>query len=492
MESIWSKDTNIDKREALAGNLKADVAVIGGGMAGVLTAYFLKRRGVDVVLLEGRKIGGGQTKNTTAKITSQHDLIYNKLIHDFGEEKAAGYAMANENAIKEYRRIIEEERIDCMFEDKAAYLYSTLEEDSLEMEFSAAKKLGIDAELTTDVTLPFRVKAALKFNGQAQFHPLKFLDAISKPLTIYEDTVVRSVEGNEIITDRGIVNANKIVFATHYPFINKPGYYFMRMHQERSYVLALKDAQLPDGMYLGIDESHSFSFRSSGELLLLGGGGHRTGENSVGGKYDKLREAAEEFYPGSSEVAAWSAQDCFTLDSVPYIGKFSASEQDWYVATGFKKWGMTSSMVSAIILSDMISGKENPYAEVFSPQRFEFSASIKTLAEDTIKSAKGLIREAFKLPKEKVDELPKNHGGIVEYDGHKVGVYKDEEGKVFTVSTKCRHLGCQVEWNPDEKSWDCPCHGSRYDYKGELIDNPAQEDLEKESIDNQIKLKFNH
>lgn len=480
MESIWSKSTDIERRPALSGNLKADVAVIGAGMAGILTAYFLKQRGVDVVVIEGKRIGSGQTKNTTAKITSQHNLIYDKLIRDFGEEKAAQYAMANEKAIREYRRIIEEESIDCMLLNKAAYLYSTLEDSPLNDEYRAAKKLGIDAELTTDVTLPFKVKAALKFNNQSQFHPLKFLDAVSRQLTIYEDTVARSIEGNKIITDRGTVNANKIVFATHYPFINVPGYYFVRMHQERSYVIALKDASLPDGMYLGIDKSNSLSFRSSGEYLILGGGGHRTGENSVGGKYDKLREAAEEFYPESSEVAAWSAQDCFTMDSVPYIGKFSPSEPDWYIATGFKKWGMTTSMVSAMILSDMILDKDNPYAEVFAPHRFEFSASIKTLAEDVLKSAKGLIKSAFKLPDEKINELPKDHGGIVEYDGQKVGVYKDNNGKVFIVSTKCRHLGCQLEWNPDEKSWDCPCHGSRYSYTGDIIDNPAQENLEKE------------
>ncbi|MEZ4358468.1 MAG: FAD-dependent oxidoreductase [Eubacteriales bacterium] len=480
MESIWTKTTDIGRREALAGNLKADVAVIGGGMAGVLTAYFLKRSGVDVVLIEGSQIGSGQTKNTTAKITSQHNLIYNKLIEDFGEEKAGKYAIANEKAINEFRRIIEEENIDCMFENKAAYLYSTIEEEPLEKECKAAQKLGIDAEIVKDVTLPFKVKAALKFNSQAQFHPLKFLKAIADKVTIYEDTMAKTVEGNKILTDKGTINAEKIVFATHYPFINAPGYYFMRMHQERSYAMALKNAPLPDGMYLGIDKGNSFSFRSSGKYLILGGGGHRTGENSVGGKYDKLRTLAEEIYPKSSEVAAWSAQDCITLDGVPYIGKYSSSEDSWYVATGFKKWGMTTSMVSAMIISDMISGKENQYAEAFSPQRFEFSASIKTLAEDTIKSAKGLIKEAFKLPKEKIDELPRNHGGIVEYNGHKAGVYKDEQGEVFIVSTKCSHLGCQLEWNPDENSWDCPCHGSRYNYNGELIDNPAQENLEKE------------
>ena len=254
----------------------------------------------------------------------------------------------------------------------------------------------------------------------------------------------------------------------------------MRMHQERSYVLALENAVQLDGMYLGIDKDNSFSYRNYEDLLFIGDSGHRTGENKAGGCYQKLWEEASKYWPGSRVSASWSAQDCMTLDGIPYIGQYSSQTPDWYVATGFGKWGMTSSMVSAMLISDLIMKRENPFMEVFSPQRFHLSASAKNVVTDGYKAAKGILYENLKIPKENMEELPLSHGGIVEYEGKKAGVYKNAEGEVFIVDTRCPHLGCQLEWNPDELSWDCPCHGSRFDYKGNLIDNPAQENLSTE------------
>lgn len=479
MESIWSKTTDMPEYPSLSGDVTTEAAVIGGGLAGILTAYYLQQRGIKTIVLEADRIGSGQTKNTTAKITAQHNLIYHKLIQDFGEEKAKQYADANEQAIAGYRRIIAENRIDCDFEECPAYLYSTNQQGvlALEQETAAAQKLEIDAEFTQQSTLPFPIAGAVKFHGQAQFHPLKFLRAIAKDLTVFEQTKVKTVEDDRVLTVRGAVRAKHIVFATHFPFINLPGFYFARMHQERSYVLALEHAAQLDGMYLGVDVE-GLSFRNIDNTLLLGGGGHRTGENSAGGKYDMLRKKAAIFYPENVETAHWSAQDCMPMDGVPYIGQFSSSTPNWHVATGFGKWGMTGSMVSAMLLSDQIAGRENLHAEVFSPQRFTPSASAKAFLTDSAQAVKGLSRQAFTLSKEDIEALPANHGGVVTCDGEKAGVYKDEHGEVFLVSTRCPHLGCQVEWNPDEKSWDCPCHGSRFDYKGKLIDNPAQEDLE--------------
>ncbi len=479
MESIWSKTVSIKNHPTLQGDLTVEAAVIGGGLAGILTAFFLKQRNVKTVVLEAAQVGSGQTKNTTAKITSQHNLIYNKLIGSFGEDEARQYAQANEQAIQEYRRIIKEQSIDCDFQEFPAYLYSQNEQDvpKLQQETDAAKRLGIDAEFTSETELPFSVAGAVKFHGQAQFNPLAFLQTISSDLDIFEHTKVITVEGNRIVTDQGTVTAKYIVFATHFPFLNVPGFYFARMHQERSYVLALEDAAELNGMYLGVDDQ-GLSFRNFNRVLLLGGGGHRTGENSAGGKYSFLRQQAKQLYPQSREILHWSAQDCMTLDCIPYIGQFSSSTPDWYVATGFGKWGMTSSMVAAKLISDEITGVENPHSKVFSPLRFTPSASMKTLVTDMGQAVKGLSRQVFSLPAEDAQAVPVGHGGVVEYEGEKVGVYKDEDENVFVVSTQCPHLGCQVEWNPDEKSWDCPCHGSRFDYKGNLIDNPAQTNLQ--------------
>ena len=474
--SIWSQTAALSPENHLRGNRTAEAVVIGGGLAGVLTAWQLRKRCVEVILLEAETIGSGQTRNTTAKITSQHSIIYQNLIHQVGQEKAMQYARANQQAIEDYAQIIREENIDCDFQRLPAYLYSTRSADLLRREAEAAEQLGIDALFTTDTTLPFPVQGAVKFAHQAQFHPLKFLRAMAKPLEVYEHTPVTQVEGDLIRTPYGTVTAKTIVFATHYPFINIPGYYFLRMHQERSYVIALENAAKMDGMYLSADEG-ILSFRNYGNLLLFGGGSHRTGENSQGGKYDMLRQKANEFWPGCRETAHWSAQDCITLDQVPYIGRYSSSKDNWYVATGFAKWGMTTSMAASRILADMICGEQNPNAEVFSPQRFHLDASAKSLAADSLQAMKGFTREIFAPPFTHAADLPLGHGGIVDYGGKKVGLFKDNLGEVYAVDTRCPHLGCQLEWNPDEKSWDCPCHGSRFDYRGNLIDNPAQTDL---------------
>ncbi|AXH51824.1 FAD-dependent oxidoreductase [Clostridium perfringens] len=476
MKSVWSESCKFRKREALNKDIKTDVLVIGAGIAGILTAYMLKQKGRDVVLIDAAEIASGNTKNTTAKITSQHDLIYSKLITEFGEEKARQYAKANELAIKKYKEIIEDKRIECDFEEKPAYVYSLNEVDVLKEEAKVAKNLGIDAEFVQEVNLPFKIKGAVKFNNQAQFNPLKFLKGISNELVIYENTRALEIKENLVVTSGGNITANNIVVATHYPIMNAPGYYFMKMHQERSYVLALENTSEIDGMYIDLNKE-GYSFRTYNNLLLLGGISHRTGENEEGGSYDELRKVAKRLYPKAKEKYYWSAQDCMTIDGIPYIGRYSSETPNIYVATGFNKWGMTSSMVSAMIISDMILEKENDFSEIFSPRRFDLSLSINNIANDLIETAKNFIAQKVYIPSSEIEHIKNGHGGIIEYNGEKVGVYKNKEGKEFFVSTKCTHLGCQLSWNADELTWDCPCHGSRFDYKGRLIGSPATKDL---------------
>lgn len=476
MKSLWSESCKFRKREALNKDIKTDVLVIGAGIAGILTAYMLKQKGREVVVIDTAEIASGNTKNTTAKITSQHDLIYSKLITEFGEERARQYAKANELAIKKYKEIIEDRRIECDFEEKPAYVYSLNEVEVLKEEVEAAKKLGIDAEFVQKANLLFKIKGALKFNNQAQFNPLKFLKDISNELVIYENTRALEIKENLVVTSGGNITANNIVVATHYPIMNAPGYYFMKMHQERSYVLALENTNKIDGMYIDLNKE-GYSFRTYNNLLLLGGISHRTGENEEGGSYDELRKVAKRLYPKAKEKYHWSAQDCMTIDGIPYIGRYSSEIPSIYVATGFNKWGMTSSMVSAMIISDMILEKENDFSEIFSPRRFDLSLSINNIANDLIETAKNFIAQKVYIPSSEIEHIKNGHGGIIEYNGEKVGVYKNKEGKEFFVSTKCTHLGCQLSWNADELTWDCPCHGSRFDYKGRLIGSPATKDL---------------
>lgn len=478
MKSYWTLTAEkIASFPPLTGERQADVVVIGGGMAGVLTAYYLKQHGADVLLLEADTIGSGQTENTTAKVTSQHGLIYEKLQKAMGLSLARQYAAANEGAIQSYRELIRREHIDCQWEDCPAFLYSLEDADDLKKEAEAAKALGLPASFTTDTELPFLVKGAVRFADQGRFHPLSFLRAVAKGLPICEHSRVQRVEGTTCFTERGKVFSKEVVFACHYPFINFPGAYFMRMHQERSYVLALSGTASLKGVYLGVDKENAFSFRQAGKVLLLGGENHRTGENRPGGRYQGLLEKAQTWWPGCREVARWSAQDCMPMDGVPYIGPYAADAPHWWVATGFQKWGMTTSMVAATLLTNAILGEGSPYAPVFAPSRFTPAASAKNFLVDGYHAAKDLVRQVLQPPRAALDELPPGHGGIVDVEGEKVGVYKTEEGKVFTVSTRCPHLGCQLEWNPDEKSWDCPCHGSRFDHTGKRLDGPAEEGL---------------
>lgn len=474
MESIWSQSCIIPERDCLPGDIEVEAAVIGAGMAGVLTAFALQEAGCRVAVVDAGQIAGGQTRNTTAKITAQHGLFCQKLIRTLGTDAARQYAQANQSAVRAYEAIIRARRIDCDFETRSAYVCGQ-DDRLLREEARAAAALGLPASYVTDLKIPVPTAGAVKLEGQAQFHPLKFLKAISDGLTIYPRTPVQSVQDDRLITPHGTITARHIVFACHFPFLNFPGMYFARMHQERSYVLALAGAPQVDGMYLSA-ETGGWSLRNWGDLLLLGGGNHRTGENRQGGRYADLRQKARAWFPGSREVARWSAQDCITPDGVPYIGRYAAGRPNWYVATGFQKWGMTSSMVAAMVLRDLICGKENPYARVFDPGRFE-AAALPGMAAESGQAVKGLAKRFFQIPAEAAADIPPGHGGIVFLNGEKAGVYKEEDGTLHPVDIRCPHLGCQLEWNMDERSWDCPCHGSRFDRYGHLLSGPAQEDL---------------
>ena len=432
MNSLWENIPKYSRFESLNQDLKTDVLIIGGGMAGILCAYLLHQADVPYALVEAETVCSGITKNTTAKITSQHGLIYSKLIRRLGTERAKQYLQANEAALEQYRKVCG--GIDCDFEKKDAYVYSLDSRKKIEKEAEALVQLGFPASFSDSLPLPFPVAGAVKFPNQAQFNPLKFVFSITEGLHIYEHTKVNELAGTTAFTRKGKMKAKKIIIATHFPFINKHGCYFLKMYQHRSYVLALENAQDTGGMYIDAAQK-GLSFRNSGDLLLLGGGSHRTGKK--GGNWQELRAFARRYYPASTERYHWATQDCMTLDGVPYIGPYSAGTQDLFVATGFNKWGMTSSMAAAMLLCDMVQGKQNPFAEVFSPSR---SILRPQLAINGLEAAVNLLTPAKK---------------------------------------RCPHLGCALKWNPYERTWDCPCHGSRFTKNGRLIDNPATGNLKK-------------
>ena len=382
------------------------------------------------MVAERKRIASGVTGDTTAKLTSQHGLIYGKIAKKGGLEAAKLYLQANEEALSEYRALCSE--IPCDFEDHSHTVYSRQNVAALEEELAVLSRLNYPAELVTDLPLPFPTAGGIRFPHQAQFHPLKFLSGIVDDLTIYENTAVQSLSKAEAVTEHGRIHANAVVVATHFPFLNKHGSYFLKLYQQRSYVLALEHAPIPEGMYLDVQEN-GLSFRSWDDLLLLGGCGHRTGK--PGGGWAELEAFAREHYPNANIVSRWATQDCMSLDGLPYIGQYSASTPNLYVATGFNKWGMTTSMAAAGILTNLVCGRDPPYASLFSPSR---SILHPQLGVNALESTVNLLTPSRK---------------------------------------RCPHLGCALKWNAQEHSWDCPCHGSRFSEDGKLLDNPATGDL---------------
>ena len=429
MESIWEREAPKVHFDALDGHRSTDVLIIGGGMVGILCAHKLKNAGVDCILAEAKQIGGGITKNTTAKITLGHGLIYDKMIRRFGTDDARLYLEAQIKAAKEYARLCG--MIDCDYERSDSYVYALHDRKRIKKEIAALKRLGVHAEWSDADELPFEVAGAVCVKEQAQFHPLKFLYAIAKNLSICEHTKIVSTAPKMATANQGAISFKKLIVATHFPILNKHGLYPLKLYQHRSYVIALQGAQKMNGMY--VDEcDRGLSFRQYGDFLLLGGGGHRTGKK--GGCWQELEDFASKHYPSAEIVAKWATQDCMTLDSIPYIGQYARTTPDVYVATGFNKWGMTNAMVAADILCDLVQGKKNPYAEVFSPSRSQLRPQ---LAVNLFETAVGLL--------------------------------------THTVP-RCPHLGCALKYNSAEHTWDCPCHGSRFTEQGELIDNPATDD----------------
>lgn len=430
MNSVWTESVNMPYFDTLEGEVKTDVLIIGGGITGLLCAHFLEEKGVDYLLVEGRSICSGVTKNTTAKITVQHGLVYADLLKKAGIEKARMYLDANQKALEHYFALCR--NIDCDLEERSNYVYSLDDRKKLEQEADSLLKIGCRAQLIDTAELPFPTVGAVGVTHQAQFHPLKFLAQIASGLKIYEHTFVTKLSENIALTEKARINYQSVIFATHFPIDNKHGLYFLKMYQHRSYVIALENVSPIQDMYVDEDK-RGLSFRSYEKLLLVGGGSHRTGKR--GGNWQELREYAKEYYPQAKERYYWATQDCMPLDKVPYIGLYSKNMAQCFVATGYHKWGMTSAMAAAEILTDRIIGKKNPYEEVFCPARSMLKPQL------FINAAESMVN-------------------------------------LLTPTTKrCPHLGCALKWNDSERSWDCPCHGSRFDEDGGLIDNPANGDL---------------
>ncbi|MDF2593515.1 MAG: dependent oxidoreductase [Clostridia bacterium] len=492
-QSYWMASTPTTDYPKLTEDIKVDVAIVGGGMSGISCAYMLAKEGVKVAILEADRILQGTTGHTTAKITSQHGLIYNKIKNKMSMEFAKQYADANESAIRLIEKIQNELHIDCDFIQQPSYVFTRQDQyiQEIKDEVEAASKLGIKASYIEEIPFDIPIKAAVRFENQAQFHPRKYLLTLAQEIiknegSIYEQTRAIDIEENGayVITtkDGKNITAEKVIIASHYPFYNKHGMYFARIYIERSYVLAVKAKEkYPGGMYITAeDPAKSLRSQTSddGELIILGGEHHKTGQGKdTTNHYEALVAFAKDHFTVEDIPYRWSTQDCMTLDDVPYIGHYTADTPNLYIATGYGKWGMTNSTVSAMILSDLIVRGRSPYQDVYNPSRKTIAASAKEFIKENVNVAKELIKGKFSpLPDD--FEIKPGEGKVINGNGERMGAFRDEQGVLHLVNTTCTHMGCELQWNSAERSWDCPCHGSRFTYEGNIIEGPAVMPLE--------------
>ncbi|MFD2639199.1 FAD-dependent oxidoreductase [Piscibacillus salipiscarius] len=496
--SIWFEETSIPTFEPLTEDLTTDVVIIGGGITGITAAYLLSQQNIKVALLEASTLLNGTTGHTTAKVTAQHEIIYQDLINKMGYNTARLYYEANMDALKLVEELVTNHQIDCDFEKQDAYLFSTSGEykNKLEKEYQAYDNLNIKGNLESEIPFNVPIENALSMKNQAQFHPLKYLSHLIKLIQdkggkFYEQTVAVDVEDAHgaavVVTRDGFrVKANYALACSHFPFYEGTGLYSTRMYASRSYVLAVKaNKPYPGGMYLSVDKpEHSIrkATYNGEEVYLIGGEDHKTGQGKGMMEHFKgLKRFCDDLFTENEYeiLHRWSAQDLITLDKIPYVGPITKKRQNVLIATGYRKWGMTNGTNAAKLMSDYVLGEMNPYQDVFSPSRFSPDPSLKKFFMENLDMAKHLIKGKMEVPRTKIEELDHDEGSIIRMDGERKGAYKDPDGQVHIVDTTCTHAGCEVNWNESERSWDCPCHGSRFSYTGEVLEGPAETPLQK-------------
>lgn len=516
MNSYWIDSTrNSEPNKPINNNYIADVCIVGAGICGLTTGYYLSKKGLKVIIVDKDNIGEKASGNTTAKITFQHGLIYDYLIESFGMDFAIGYLESNKDAISNIKEIIDNENIDCDFEYQSNYVYTTKQDEltKINNEVKALNTLSNYlpksrnknenyenlARFVTDCELPFKIAGGIEVQNQAGFHPRKYMLGLANCIQnngglIFTKSVVNDVKKDEdgyiTFVNNYTIKSKYTVIASHYPFINFPGFYFSKMYQVTSYAIGVEtDKELFNGMYINTKEP-TFSFRTAKynekKLLIIAGGNHKTGyspESKESYGYDLLEKEAKRLYPDCNIIYKWNTRDCVSLDKVPYIGEFSTVYPNMFVATGFNKWGMTSSNVAANIIIDSILGKENKYAKIYEATRLKPIKNKEELGNMVSQVFKSFVSNRIKIPKENISAIKNDNGGIIKIDGASVGIYKDKDGQIFAISPTCTHLGCLLTWNNTDKTWDCPCHGSRFDYTGKNIYDPAFKDLNKYEIE---------
>lgn len=490
---LWLDRLSLPQFPKLQSDVVVDIAIVGAGITGITAAWLLARDGRRVALLEADRVLQGTTAHTTAKVTVQHDLIYDELLAHVGKTNARLYYEANDEALDFIRDRVSSLEIPCDLTEEEAVLYATTEagEQKLLREYEAYQSLHMPAALRSDIPFSIDVRKSLAMPGQAQFHPLVYLstllqEAVAHGAKVYEQSPASDIhygEYPEVVTcDGPTITAEKILICSHFPFYDGLGLYYARMQAQRSYIVAAKlGIEWPGGMYISVD-GPSRSLRSvvhAGEMYaLVGGEGHITGQESDTEKhYQALTDFAASHLRTEHIAYRWSTQDLVTVDRLPYIGEISAVQPHVLVATGYKKWGMTTGTAAALILRDLAVGVKNRYTALFAPTRFHADPSLRSFLAQTVNVGSWLVTGKLDKPTREAKDVLPGEGATVQYGGQRAGAWRELDGTLTVLDTTCTHLGCEVMWNAAEHTWDCPCHGSRFAVTGEVIEGPATKPL---------------
>jgi glycine/D-amino acid oxidase-like deaminating enzyme/nitrite reductase/ring-hydroxylating ferredoxin subunit len=497
-ESVWLATAAHEARAPLDRDIDADVVIAGAGIVGLTTALRAQQGGARVVVLEAREVAAGTTGNTTGKVTSQHSLTYADLIRRQGRDRAGLYADANQYAIEMVAELVDATRAECQFERAPAYVYATDARDAarLEAEDAAARELGLPSALTTEIDLPFAVELALRFDNQAHFHPVRYCAALARAIvagggTIFEHTraVALDEEQHQVVvrTPNGNVRADQAVVATLLPFLDRGGF-FAKARATRAYGVAARlHTDAPAGMHISAGEPVRSTrpwIEGDRRGIVVVGESHPTGEDEQGpARWGALEQWARDNFSVDSFEYRWSAQDYTTADDVPYVGRSPRTKRT-FVATGMRKWGLTNGTAAATVLSEALAGRDHRWLELFDATRVGNGGAMKKLVTVNAHVARRLVQDRIGRVLASSGQTPaRGEAAVVRMHGHTVGAYRDPQGTLHAVNPTCTHLGCALHWNRAETSWDCPCHGSRFSYDGEVLEGPAVRDLDRVDVD---------
>jgi glycine/D-amino acid oxidase-like deaminating enzyme/nitrite reductase/ring-hydroxylating ferredoxin subunit len=499
--SLWLDTRETPVFPPLAGDTQVDVAIVGAGITGLTAARLLVEAGRTVAVLDQQRVGSGTTGGTTAHVTQVPDRRFREIHSKFGQDGARALVASSRAALDRIAAWVEGDPIDCDYQKVPAYLYTenANEVSDLEKEARIAREAGMSAELVREVPLPFKVAAAVRFDGQARFHPVAYLNGLARRVVegggrIYELTRVVKVEGGEhgkpcqVMTENGgVVLAREVIFATHTP----AGFTLLHAELEpyRSYVMAVRlgDQLPPDGLFFDTADPYNYTRlqpSERGDLLIVGGKDHPTGkEEDTEASYRALEEYIRERWSVESIAYRWSAQFYEPPDGLPLIGEALTSDRV-YVATGYSGTGMMFGTLGGMLLADRVLGRPNPWADLYRTTRLKPLAAGPHLAKLNLGVVKDFVKDRVQIPKvHDVSAVPLGEGQVVEIGGENVAVYRGQDGVVHTISPVCTHAGCIVHWNAGEKSWDCPCHGGRYTPDGRVIEGPPVKGLERVEVE---------